>query len=125
VTDGSFTEVSCLGIPSITDFLKPENNPYKNPFGTEVALFRTSEGGMSRMAVSWDSPGDSGERGRIRGQKGSFYGKYQGLVKELPALVDHKVHNRDHYQSKECCKAQSENYVHDSGPKNITFSPPK
>ena len=57
VTGGSFTEVSCLGIPSIIDHLKPENNKYKNPFGTEIALFRTSEGGMSRMAVSWDSPG--------------------------------------------------------------------
>ena len=32
------------------------NNIYKNPFGTEIALFRTSEGGMARMAVSWDTP---------------------------------------------------------------------
>ncbi|HAM11303.1 MAG: oxidoreductase [Bacteroidetes bacterium GWE2_41_25] len=87
VTDGSFTEVSCLGIPSIVDHLKPGNNPYRNSFGTEIALFRTSEGGMSRMACSWDSPGDSGEKGRIRGQKGSFYGKYQGLEKNLPDLV--------------------------------------
>ena len=86
VTDGSFTEVSCLGIPSIVDHLKPENNMYKNSFGTEIALFRTSEGGMSRMAVSWDTPGDSGEKGRIRGQKGSYYGKYQGLEKNLPDL---------------------------------------
>lgn len=84
VTHGSFTEVSCLGIPSIINHLKPENNRYKNSFGTEIALFRTSEGGMSRMAVSWDSPGDSGEKGRIRGQKGSYYGKYQGLEKNLP-----------------------------------------
>lgn len=87
VTDGSFTEVSCLGIPSIIDHLKPENNRYKNPFGTEIALFRTNEGGMSRMAVSWDSPGDSGEKGRIRGQKGSYYGQYQGLEKELPDIT--------------------------------------
>jgi len=86
VTGGSFTEVSCLGIPSIVTHLKPENNRYKNPFGTEIALFRTSEGGMSRMAVSWDSPGDSGEKGRIRGQRGSFYGNYEGLEKDLPDL---------------------------------------
>ena len=86
VNDGSFTEVSCLGIPSIVEHLKPESNIYKNPFGTEIALFRTSEGGMSRMAVSWDTPGDSGERGRIRGQKGTFYGKYEGLEKNLPNL---------------------------------------
>jgi len=72
VTGGSFTEVSCMGIPSIVEHLKPENNVYKNPFGTEIALFRTSEGGMSRMAVSWDTPGVSGEMGRIRGERGRF-----------------------------------------------------
>jgi len=36
--------------------------------------------------VSWDSPGRGGEMGRIRGQKGSFYGRYEGLVKNLPPL---------------------------------------
>jgi hypothetical protein len=36
------------------------------------------------MAVSWDTPGDGGERGRVRGQRGSFYGKYEGLEKKLP-----------------------------------------
>ncbi|MGV3601335.1 MAG: Gfo/Idh/MocA family protein [Dyadobacter fermentans] len=87
VTGGSFTEVSCLGIPSIVQQLQPSNNTYKNPFGTEIALFRTSEGGMSRMAVSWDSPGDHGEKGRIRGQKGSYYGKYEGHEKQLPDIV--------------------------------------
>lgn len=82
VTGGSFTEVSCLGVPGLIEHLQPQNNVYKNPFGTEIALFKTSEGGTSRMAVSWDTPGDSGERGRVRGQKGSFYDKYEGLVKE-------------------------------------------
>ncbi len=84
VTAGSFTEVSCMGIPSLISWLKPENNRYKNPFGTEIALFRTSEGGMARMAVSWDTPGVGGEMGRIRGQKGTVYGKYEGLEKNLP-----------------------------------------
>jgi predicted dehydrogenase len=87
VTGGSFTEVSCLGMPSIIDHLQPANNPYKNAFGTEIALFRTSEGGMSRMGVAWDSPGSGGEMGRIRGQKGSFYGSYDGLEKKLPDLT--------------------------------------
>ncbi len=86
VTGGSFTEVSCMGMPSIIDHLKPENNNYKNPFGTEIALFRTSEGGTSRMAVSWDTPGDHGERGRVRGQKGSFYDKFEGLDVTLPEV---------------------------------------
>jgi predicted dehydrogenase len=84
VTGGSFTEVSCMGMPSVIPHLLPANNRYRNPFGTEIALFRTSEGGSSRMAVSWDTPGDGGERGRIRGQRGSFYGRYEGLEKKLP-----------------------------------------
>lgn len=79
VTGGSFTEVSCMGMPSVKPLIQPDSNRYQNPFGSEVALFRTSEGGMARMAVSWDTPGDSGERGRIRGQKGSFYGKFAGV----------------------------------------------
>lgn len=86
VNDGSFTEVSCMGIPSVVDHLKPANNPYKNPFGTEIALFRSHDGGMSRMAVSWDTPGDHGERGRVRGDKGSYYGKFEGLDTNLPDI---------------------------------------
>ncbi len=89
VTGGSFVEVSCMGIPSICDHLKPANNKFKNPFGTEIALFRTSEGGMSRMGVSWDTPENGGEKGRIRGERGSYYdnGKgYLGLEKNLPAI---------------------------------------
>ena len=38
------------------------------------------------MAVSWDTPGAGGEMGRIRGQRGSFYGQYEGLEKSLPNL---------------------------------------
>jgi predicted dehydrogenase len=84
VTAGSFTQVSCSGTPSKVDHLQAAKNPYKNSFGTEIALFRTSEGGMSRMGVSWDTPGHGGEMGRIRGEKGSFYDKYEGLAKTLP-----------------------------------------
>src|SRR5439155_3802843 len=47
VTGGSFTEVSCMGVPSRIDHLQPANNRYKNSFGTEIALFRTGEGGSS------------------------------------------------------------------------------
>jgi predicted dehydrogenase len=84
VTGRSFTEVSCLGMPSVLDWLQPQNNRYQNPFGTEIALLRTSEGGMSRMAVSWDTPGFSGEMGRIRGQKGTYYEEFAGLEKPAP-----------------------------------------
>ena len=87
VTGGSFTEVSCMAKKSIRPLLQPEKNRYKNPFGTEIAMFRTSEGGMARMAVSWDSPGYGGEVGRVRGQRGSMTGTaYQGLEKKLPEL---------------------------------------
>ncbi len=72
ITGGSFTEVSCMGMPSALAHLKPENNPYENPFGTEIALFRTSEGGTARMAVSWDTPGDHGEREESADRKGAI-----------------------------------------------------
>ena len=86
VTGHAFTKVSCLGTPSlISDFQAP-NNPYQNPYATEIALFHTSENGMARMAVSWDTPGAGGEMGRIRGQRGSFYGQYKGLSEKLPNL---------------------------------------
>jgi predicted dehydrogenase len=69
VTGGSFTEVSCMGRPSSIPHLQPRNNDYGNPFGSEIALFRTHDGGMSRMAVTWDIPTHGGERGRIYGEK--------------------------------------------------------
>ena len=88
VTDGSFTEVACMGMPSLLkEFRKPENNQYGNVFGTEIALLRTSEGGMARMAVSWDTPGPTGEVGRLRGQHGSMWNApYEGEKKKLPNL---------------------------------------
>lgn len=71
VTGGSFAEVSCMGKPSTVPHLQAKNNDYKNPFGSEIALFRTSEGGISRMAVCWDIPSAHGEQGRIYGEKNS------------------------------------------------------
>jgi hypothetical protein len=65
-------------MPSLLADFQPDKNRYKNPFATEVALFRTSEGGMARMAVSWDMPGAHGEKGRVYGQKGAFEERYSG-----------------------------------------------
>src|SRR2546423_5307760 len=73
-------------MPSEINHLQPANNRYKNRFGTEIALFRTSEGGMSRMGVSWDTPGHGGEMGRVRGEKGSYAAKFEGNDKALPDL---------------------------------------
>jgi len=87
VSGGSFLDVSCMGFRSEIPHLKADGNRYKNPFGTEVALLRTSEGGMSRMTCSWDTPGLQGEIGRVRGQRGSMTeSTYQGLEKKLPNL---------------------------------------
>jgi predicted dehydrogenase len=87
VTGGSFTEVSCLGIPSMLPYLKGGNNRYRNPFGTEIALLRTSEGGMARMAVSWDTHGPESEAGRVRGQRGTMWnGPYDGEAAHLPSI---------------------------------------
>ncbi|QDT11744.1 Gfo/Idh/MocA family protein [Planctomycetes bacterium K23_9] len=87
VTGESFTEVSCMAMPSKLEPYQPGKNRYDNPFGTEIALLRTSEGGTARMGVSWDTAGYGGEIGRVRGERGSMIGmKYQGLEKSLPNL---------------------------------------
>lgn len=106
VTGGSFTEVSCMGTPSIIREMQAPNNAYANPFATEIALFRTSEGGTARMAVSWDTPGHGGEKGRTRGQKGSMTEMaYDGLADvsklqlakpALPPSVDSGGHGGSH-----------------------------
>ena len=81
VTGGSFTEVSCMGMPSTVPHLQVGNNDYGNPFGSEIAMFRTSEGGMSRMAVTWDILTNGGERGRVYGQKNE---KVEVVIKRPP-----------------------------------------
>jgi hypothetical protein len=81
VSGEHFTELSCMGMPSRLPHYQPENNAYKNPFGTEIALLRTSGGGMSRMLMSMDSPGYHGEVGRVRGELGSMAGiVFEGIA---------------------------------------------
>jgi len=83
VTDGTFTEVSCMGWMTKSD--KPADNQYKNPFHHEIALFRTSEGGIARMART-RTIGMSSETGRVQGEKGSYYDKYVGIEENLPDM---------------------------------------
>lgn len=86
VTEGRFLEVSCLGLPSTMERYQPKNNIYGNPFGTEIAFYKTSEGGMARMGRSSDTMGNGygSETGRVRGTKGSYYEKYEGSLSNLP-----------------------------------------
>lgn len=89
VTHKSFTEVTCIGRPSDMPAFQPSANPYRNPYASEIALFKTSEGGSARMAVCWDLPGYHGERGRCYGSKGCYREGYSGdanLVKGLKLL---------------------------------------
>jgi len=97
VTGESFTEVSCMGNRSAVPHLQASNNDYKNPFGSEIALFRTSEGGMSRMAVCWDMPSGHGEKGRVYGQKDNK-GAVNASRPPLPPSVNSGGHGGSHGQ---------------------------
>ena len=68
VTGGRLTEVSALGTNGLYPEFEVGNNAHKNPFGTEVGLFKTSEGGISRIAISWDMKNAHGEKGRVYGE---------------------------------------------------------
>lgn len=89
VTNGTFWEVSCMGMKSTMERFQPGNNIYNNPFGTEISLYRTSEGGMARMGRSADTIGHGygGETGRVRGTKGAYYDSYEGDCEDLPDLT--------------------------------------
>lgn len=85
VTGKRFTAVSCGGFRGGFDAYKPGANRYKNEFTDEVALFQTSEGGMSRMLMCKGTRGRVIETGRVFGQRGWMEGTtYRGAVKKLP-----------------------------------------
>ena len=95
VSGGRLTNVSCLGMDSIYPEFQPGANEYNNLFGTEVALFKTSEGGMSRMAVSWDMQDAYGEQGRVYGQK-TLNRKINSKRPPLPPDVQGGGHGGSH-----------------------------
>jgi len=85
VTGKRFTAVSCGGFRGGFDAYKPGANKYKNEFTDEVALFQTSEGGMSRMLMCKGTRGRLVETGRVFGQRGWMEGTtYRGALKKLP-----------------------------------------
>jgi predicted dehydrogenase len=79
VTGGTFTHVSAQGRKGTWPYLQPGVNKFDNTFATETALFRTSDGGASRMTCSSDTVGHEGVRGRFRGTLGSFAGDDAGI----------------------------------------------
>ena len=95
ITGGRFTEVSCLGTPGL--YNEHKENQWKNPFGTEIGMFKTNEGGISRMAVSWDMKNAHGEKGRVYGQK-PHNPKINGARPALPPGVGAGGHGGSHGQ---------------------------
>lgn len=95
VTGGRFTEVSGLGMGSHYSVFKEPTNQYKNLYGTQIALLKTSEGGMSRMGVSWDMKNAHGEKGRVYGQK-PHDKKINGQRPALPPSVGGGSHGGSH-----------------------------
>jgi predicted dehydrogenase len=88
VTGKRFTSVSCAGFRGKIPQYQAGANKYGNPFESQVALFQTSEGGVSRMAVCYGVQGQSGEVGRIYGELGSMAGTtYQGTATDLPDIT--------------------------------------
>ncbi len=87
VTGKRYTSVSCRGFNAGFDAYKPGGNKYDNPFSDEVALFKTSEGGSSRMLMCKGIHGVVIETGRVYGEKGWMEGtKYNGTMKQLPDI---------------------------------------
>jgi predicted dehydrogenase len=81
VTHGSFLQVSCHGT-ALFDKSKRQPNGIGNIFNSEVGLFRTSEGGLSRMIIC-GSQGEYLEAGRLRGEYAGYdwhNGRADGFV---------------------------------------------
>lgn len=80
VTHKRFTEVTCTGVPSLK-YAYVNGNDYKNPYGSEYAMFKCEDGSAARMLVAWDTPSYNAEIGRVWGQKGCYVpekGGYRG-----------------------------------------------
>jgi predicted dehydrogenase len=88
VTGKRFTSVSCVGFNAGFSAYKPGANKYNNPFTDEIAMFKTSEGGASRMLMCKGIYGLIVERGRVFGQRGWMEGtQYNGAEKKLPNIT--------------------------------------
>ena len=57
VTGGSFTEVSCMGMPSSSIICNRRTTFTRMPSAPRSRCFARAKAALSRMAVSWDTPG--------------------------------------------------------------------
>ena len=88
VTDKAFTSVSCVGFESGSSHFVSGVNAYDNLKTDEVALFETSEGGMSRMLKCRSTLSKGGETGRVFGERGWMDGvEYRGSLSNLPDIT--------------------------------------
>ncbi|NNM30527.1 MAG: hypothetical protein HKO57_13485 [Akkermansiaceae bacterium] len=87
VTGERYTSVSCLGFRGRYPEYQAGRNRYDNPFTDELALFETSEGGVSRMLKARSVHGFITETGRVFGEKGRMEGlAYHGSARDLPDI---------------------------------------
>ena len=88
VTSKRFTSVSCIGFNAGFQVYRPGANKYDNRFTDEVALFKTSESGSSRMLMCKGIQSLVVERGRVFGERGWMDGtEYHGIEKKLPDIT--------------------------------------
>lgn len=71
ITGERLTEVTCLGFHDGTQPYK--DNSYNNPYGSEVAFYKTSNGNMLRHAQIWRGAVRGCERAEWYGSKMSFF----------------------------------------------------
>jgi predicted dehydrogenase len=71
VTGERLTEVTCYGWGDDSPILK--NNPFKNPYWGETALFKTDRGNALRAAVYWRGALGTAERAVWLGENMSFF----------------------------------------------------
>jgi hypothetical protein len=76
VTHKPLLEVSCQGTPAFDEDQRIPN-AIGNTFKSEVGLFRTAEGGLSRIIICY-SQGEYLEAGRLRGEYGGFNHTFTG-----------------------------------------------
>lgn len=82
VTGERLTEVSCIGWGDDDPILK--DNPYRNPFWNETALFRSDRGTAFRVHVYWKGAARGCERGQLYGTKMSLFDAHPN---GLPAMA--------------------------------------